>query len=140
MTFGQFPIVSLLVYFVAYVWLYYLNMEKKWPQSSDLMFICYWPWNNRYKLKFYLKKYKKPYFCNVAFVLIIIKCLIRHRFIYGFCYPPQADNCITLSICMIFVHLLFQDVEANTVRLKEHEQSVLVLEKSPRASTLGGIK
>lgn len=33
-----------------------------------------------------------------------------------------------------------QDVEANTVRLKEHEQAVLVLEKSPRASTLGSIK
>ncbi|GLD51120.1 rap guanine nucleotide exchange factor 4-like protein, partial [Lates japonicus] len=32
------------------------------------------------------------------------------------------------------------DVEANTVRLKEHEQAVLVLEKSPRASTLGSIK
>uniref|UniRef100_A0A8C7ZT54 Rap guanine nucleotide exchange factor 4 n=1 Tax=Oryzias sinensis TaxID=183150 RepID=A0A8C7ZT54_9TELE len=35
---------------------------------------------------------------------------------------------------------ILRDVEANTVRLKEHEQSVLVLEKSPRASTLGGIK
>lgn len=33
-----------------------------------------------------------------------------------------------------------KDVEANTVRLKEHEQAVLVLEKSPRASTLGSIK
>ena len=33
-----------------------------------------------------------------------------------------------------------KDVEANTVRLKEHEQPVLVLEKSPRASTLGNIK
>lgn len=31
-------------------------------------------------------------------------------------------------------------MEANTVRLKEHEQAVLVLEKSPRASTLGSIK
>lgn len=31
-------------------------------------------------------------------------------------------------------------MEANTVRLKEHEQPVLVLEKSPRASTLGSIK
>lgn len=36
--------------------------------------------------------------------------------------------------------LYVQDVEANTVRLKEHEQPVLVLEKSPRASTLGSIK
>lgn len=33
-----------------------------------------------------------------------------------------------------------KDVEANTVRLKEHEQAVLVLEKSPRPSTLGSIK
>ena len=42
---------------------------------------------------------------------------------------------------LLSVHLLFfQDVEANTVRLKEHEQPVLVLEKSPRASTLGSIK
>lgn len=31
-------------------------------------------------------------------------------------------------------------MEANTVRLKEHEQPVLVLEKSPRASTLGSIR
>ena len=31
-------------------------------------------------------------------------------------------------------------MEANTVRLKEHEQAVLVLEKSPRTSTLGSIK
>lgn len=31
-------------------------------------------------------------------------------------------------------------MEANTVRLKEHDQAVLVLEKSPRASTLGSIK
>lgn len=36
--------------------------------------------------------------------------------------------------------LYVQDVEANTVRLKEHEQAVLVLEKSPRTSTLGSIK
>uniref|UniRef100_A0A7N6AUV2 Rap guanine nucleotide exchange factor (GEF) 4 n=1 Tax=Anabas testudineus TaxID=64144 RepID=A0A7N6AUV2_ANATE len=35
---------------------------------------------------------------------------------------------------------ILRDVEANTVRLKEHEQAVLVLEKSPRASTLGSIK
>uniref|UniRef100_A0A8C6Q5B3 Rap guanine nucleotide exchange factor 4 n=1 Tax=Nothobranchius furzeri TaxID=105023 RepID=A0A8C6Q5B3_NOTFU len=35
---------------------------------------------------------------------------------------------------------ILRDVEANTVRLKEHEQVVLVLEKSPRASTLGSIK
>uniref|UniRef100_A0A7N8XL31 Rap guanine nucleotide exchange factor 4-like n=1 Tax=Mastacembelus armatus TaxID=205130 RepID=A0A7N8XL31_9TELE len=41
----------------------------------------------------------------------------------------REDNC----------HFL-RDVEANTVRLKEHEQAVLVLEKSPRASTLGSIK
>lgn len=41
-----------------------------------------------------------------------------------------------------FFTLLFfsKDVEANTVRLKEHEQVVLVLEKSPRPSTLGSIK
>uniref|UniRef100_A0A673ZS81 Rap guanine nucleotide exchange factor 4b n=1 Tax=Salmo trutta TaxID=8032 RepID=A0A673ZS81_SALTR len=39
------------------------------------------------------------------------------------------DNC----------HFL-RDVEANTVRLKEHEQAVLVLEKSPRASSLGNIR
>uniref|UniRef100_A0A8D3DIG4 Rap guanine nucleotide exchange factor (GEF) 4 n=1 Tax=Scophthalmus maximus TaxID=52904 RepID=A0A8D3DIG4_SCOMX len=35
---------------------------------------------------------------------------------------------------------ILRDVEANTVRLKEHEQAVLVLEKSPRSSTLGSIK
>lgn len=40
----------------------------------------------------------------------------------------------------LFWVLYVQDVEANTVRLKEHEQAVLVLEKSPRASTLGSIK
>uniref|UniRef100_A0AAX7UFP9 Rap guanine nucleotide exchange factor (GEF) 4 n=1 Tax=Astatotilapia calliptera TaxID=8154 RepID=A0AAX7UFP9_ASTCA len=35
---------------------------------------------------------------------------------------------------------ILRDVEANTVRLKEHDHPVLVLEKSPRASTLGNIK
>uniref|UniRef100_A0A8C7KZW2 Rap guanine nucleotide exchange factor 4 n=1 Tax=Oncorhynchus kisutch TaxID=8019 RepID=A0A8C7KZW2_ONCKI len=39
------------------------------------------------------------------------------------------DNC----------HFL-RDVEANTVRLKEYEQAVLVLEKSPRASSPGNIR
>lgn len=32
---------------------------------------------------------------------------------------------------MLTIQILFQDVEANTVRLKEHDQDVLVLEKVP---------
>lgn len=48
----------------------------------------------------------------------------------------------TLNLSPSPSSLLFfsKDVEANTVRLKEHEQAVLVLEKSPRPSTLGSIK
>lgn len=41
---------------------------------------------------------------------------------------------------LILNYSIPQDVEANTVRLKEHDHPVLVLEKSPRASTLGNIK
>ena len=46
--------------------------------------------------------------------------------------------CVLCVVCCVLLFL--QDVEANTVRLKEHEQAVLVLEKSPRASTMGSIK
>uniref|UniRef100_H2MHG0 Rap guanine nucleotide exchange factor 4b n=1 Tax=Oryzias latipes TaxID=8090 RepID=H2MHG0_ORYLA len=52
----------------------------------------------------------------------------------------REDNCHFLRVDKEDFNRILRDVEANTVRLKEHEQSVLVLEKSPRASTLGGIK
>lgn len=54
------------------------------------------------------------------------------------CLPPLAYE--LYYILNIMSSSSKQDVEANTVRLKEHEQAVLVLEKSPRASTLGSIK
>ncbi|XP_011614829.1 rap guanine nucleotide exchange factor 4-like isoform X2 [Takifugu rubripes] len=52
----------------------------------------------------------------------------------------REDNCHFLRVDKEDFNRILRDVEANTVRLKEHEQPVLVLEKSPRASTLGSIK
>uniref|UniRef100_A0A8C7LHY8 Rap guanine nucleotide exchange factor 4b n=1 Tax=Oncorhynchus kisutch TaxID=8019 RepID=A0A8C7LHY8_ONCKI len=52
----------------------------------------------------------------------------------------REDNCHFLRVDKEDFNRILRDVEANTVRLKEHEQAVLVLEKSPRASTLGNIK
>uniref|UniRef100_A0AAQ5ZNQ7 Rap guanine nucleotide exchange factor 4 n=1 Tax=Amphiprion ocellaris TaxID=80972 RepID=A0AAQ5ZNQ7_AMPOC len=51
----------------------------------------------------------------------------------------REDNCHFLRVDKEDFNRILRDVEANTVRLKEHEQAVLVLEKSPRASTLGNI-
>uniref|UniRef100_A0A3Q3A372 Rap guanine nucleotide exchange factor 4 n=1 Tax=Kryptolebias marmoratus TaxID=37003 RepID=A0A3Q3A372_KRYMA len=52
----------------------------------------------------------------------------------------REDNCHFLRVDKEDFNRILRDVEANTVRLKEHEQVVLVLEKSPRASALGSIK
>ncbi|XP_070976536.1 rap guanine nucleotide exchange factor 4-like [Oncorhynchus clarkii lewisi] len=52
----------------------------------------------------------------------------------------REDNCHFLRVDKEDFNRILRDVEANTVRLKEHEQAVLILEKSPRASTLGNIK
>ncbi|XP_053739523.1 rap guanine nucleotide exchange factor 4-like isoform X1 [Synchiropus splendidus] len=52
----------------------------------------------------------------------------------------REDNCHFLRVDKEDFNRILRDVEANTVRLKEHEQAVLVLEKSPRASSLGSIK
>ncbi|KAK1879186.1 Rap guanine nucleotide exchange factor 4 [Dissostichus eleginoides] len=52
----------------------------------------------------------------------------------------REDNCHFLRVDKEDFNRILRDVEANTVRLKEHEQAVLVLEKSPRTSTLGSIK
>ncbi|XP_061653102.1 rap guanine nucleotide exchange factor 4-like isoform X1 [Phyllopteryx taeniolatus] len=52
----------------------------------------------------------------------------------------REDNCHFLRVDKEDFNRILRDVEANTVRLKEHEQAVLVLEKSPRATTLGSIK
>ncbi|XP_041752519.1 rap guanine nucleotide exchange factor 4 isoform X2 [Coregonus clupeaformis] len=52
----------------------------------------------------------------------------------------REDNCHFLRVDKEDFNRILRDVEANTVRLKEQEQAVLVLEKSPRASTLGNIK
>lgn len=38
----------------------------------------------------------------------------------------------------MFVYLVLQDVEANTVRLEEHGKTVLVLEKSAGLAEQGG--
>uniref|UniRef100_A0A669B472 Rap guanine nucleotide exchange factor 4b n=1 Tax=Oreochromis niloticus TaxID=8128 RepID=A0A669B472_ORENI len=52
----------------------------------------------------------------------------------------REDNCHFLRVDKEDFNRILRDVEANTVRLKEHDHPVLVLEKSPRASTLGNIK
>ncbi|XP_030219895.1 rap guanine nucleotide exchange factor 4 isoform X1 [Gadus morhua] len=52
----------------------------------------------------------------------------------------REDHCHFLRVDKEDFNRILRDVEANTVRLKEHEQPVLVLEKSPRASTMGSIK
>uniref|UniRef100_A0A665VWV2 Zgc:171558 n=1 Tax=Echeneis naucrates TaxID=173247 RepID=A0A665VWV2_ECHNA len=52
----------------------------------------------------------------------------------------REDNCHFLRVDKEDFNRILRDVEANTVRLKEHEQAVLVLEKSPRTTTLGSIK
>uniref|UniRef100_A0A8C7NW71 Rap guanine nucleotide exchange factor 4 n=1 Tax=Oncorhynchus mykiss TaxID=8022 RepID=A0A8C7NW71_ONCMY len=52
----------------------------------------------------------------------------------------REDNCHFLRVDKEDFNRILRDVEANTVRLKEHEQAVLVLEKSPRASSLGNIR
>uniref|UniRef100_A0A672IQC6 Zgc:171558 n=1 Tax=Salarias fasciatus TaxID=181472 RepID=A0A672IQC6_SALFA len=52
----------------------------------------------------------------------------------------REDNCHFLRVDKEDFNRILRDVEANTVRLKEHDQPVLVLEKSPRATTLGSIK
>uniref|UniRef100_M4AXN8 Rap guanine nucleotide exchange factor 4b n=1 Tax=Xiphophorus maculatus TaxID=8083 RepID=M4AXN8_XIPMA len=52
----------------------------------------------------------------------------------------REDNCHFLRVDKEDFNRILRDVEANTVRLKEHEQAVLVLEKSHRVSTLGSIK
>uniref|UniRef100_A0A8C4NNV1 Rap guanine nucleotide exchange factor 4 n=1 Tax=Dicentrarchus labrax TaxID=13489 RepID=A0A8C4NNV1_DICLA len=44
----------------------------------------------------------------------------------------REDNCHFLRVDKEDFNRILRDVEANTVRLKEHEQVVLVLEKSPR--------
>ncbi|XP_048835594.1 rap guanine nucleotide exchange factor 4 isoform X1 [Brienomyrus brachyistius] len=53
----------------------------------------------------------------------------------------REDNCHFLRVDKEDFNRILRDVEANTVRLKEHHQDVLVLEKSPsssRTSNLGG--
>lgn len=57
---------------------------------------------------------------------------------YELYYITKKQKTISVILCCGVLYV--QDVEANTVRLKEHEQAVLVLEKSPRTSTLGSIK
>uniref|UniRef100_A0A4W5R828 Rap guanine nucleotide exchange factor 4b n=1 Tax=Hucho hucho TaxID=62062 RepID=A0A4W5R828_9TELE len=52
----------------------------------------------------------------------------------------REDNCHFLRVDKEDFNRILRDVEANTVCLKEHEQAVLVLEKSPRASSLGNIR
>uniref|UniRef100_A0A671Z200 Rap guanine nucleotide exchange factor 4b n=1 Tax=Sparus aurata TaxID=8175 RepID=A0A671Z200_SPAAU len=52
----------------------------------------------------------------------------------------REDNCHFLRVDKEDFNRILRDVEANTVRLKEHEQAVLVLEKSPRTTSLGTIK
>ncbi|XP_020322887.2 rap guanine nucleotide exchange factor 4 isoform X14 [Oncorhynchus kisutch] len=52
----------------------------------------------------------------------------------------REDNCHFLRVDKEDFNRILRDVEANTVRLKEYEQAVLVLEKSPRASSPGNIR
>ncbi|XP_067108348.1 rap guanine nucleotide exchange factor 4 isoform X11 [Osmerus mordax] len=46
----------------------------------------------------------------------------------------REDNCHFLRVDKEDFNRILRDVEANTVRLQEHEQDVLVLEKSPSSS------
>ncbi|CAB1346601.1 unnamed protein product, partial [Coregonus sp. 'balchen'] len=46
----------------------------------------------------------------------------------------RDDNCHFLRVDKEDFNRILRDVEANTVRLKEHDQDVLVLEKSPSSS------
>ncbi|KAJ1188184.1 hypothetical protein NDU88_004947 [Pleurodeles waltl] len=46
----------------------------------------------------------------------------------------REDNCHFLRVDKEDFNRILRDVEANTVRLKEHDQDVLVLEKTPAAS------
>ncbi|KAL4656648.1 rap guanine nucleotide exchange factor 4-like [Arapaima gigas] len=46
----------------------------------------------------------------------------------------REDNCHFLRVDKEDFNRILRDVEANTVRLKEHQQDVLVLEKSPGSS------
>ncbi|KAJ8012766.1 hypothetical protein DPEC_G00046280 [Dallia pectoralis] len=46
----------------------------------------------------------------------------------------REDNCHLLRVDKEDFNRILRDVEANTVRLKEHDQDVLVLEKSPSIS------
>uniref|UniRef100_A0A4W5KRA5 Rap guanine nucleotide exchange factor 4 n=1 Tax=Hucho hucho TaxID=62062 RepID=A0A4W5KRA5_9TELE len=47
----------------------------------------------------------------------------------------REDNCHFLRVDKEDFNRILRDVEANTVRLKEHDQDVLVLEKSPSIQT-----
>lgn len=58
---------------------------------------------------------------------------------FNVCLPPVVKE-LHYTTYQPHFSLFSKDVEANTVRLKEHEQVVLVLEKSPRPSALGSIK
>lgn len=51
----------------------------------------------------------------------------------------REDNCHFLRVDKEDFNRILRDVEANTVRLKEHEQDVLVLQKSLRPSSHGNI-
>ena len=52
--------------------------------------------------------------------------------------PPQEDNCHFLRVDKDDFNRILRDVEANTVRLKEHDVDVLLLEKLPaEASPVG---
>ncbi|TRY81863.1 hypothetical protein DNTS_005467, partial [Danionella cerebrum] len=51
----------------------------------------------------------------------------------------REDNCHFLRVDKEDFNRILRDVEANTVRLKEHEQDVLVLQKSLRPSGHGNI-
>lgn len=61
--------------------------------------------------------------------------MLHDALCFNVCLPPVVHE-----LHYIILLCFSKDVEANTVRLKEHEQVVLVLEKSPRPSTLGSIK
>uniref|UniRef100_A0A8C1PC68 Rap guanine nucleotide exchange factor 4 n=1 Tax=Cyprinus carpio TaxID=7962 RepID=A0A8C1PC68_CYPCA len=51
----------------------------------------------------------------------------------------REDNCHFLRVDKEDFNRILRDVEANTVRLKEHDQDVLVLQKSLRPSSHGNI-